>query len=218
MLRARMAVTAAIALMLGAFALATAEAQQPPAPPAPPAQSPPNASPPAQTPPAETPPATAQPGQPGDAFGEELQVAAKTIIFFKGTATWDSAFETLVDSFKSVRSFLEKEQIKPAGPMMTIYMSTDDTGFEYRAAVPIAEPMANPPKGDIEMGQSPSGKMLKFVHRGSYDAMDTTYEAITNFLDTKQLEALETFIEEYETDPLTTAEDQLVINVLVPIK
>jgi effector-binding domain-containing protein len=60
--------------------------------------------------------------------------------------------------------------------------------------------------------------MLKFVHRGSYDSMDTTYEAITNFLDTKQLEALETFIEEYETDPLTTAEDQLIINVLVPIK
>jgi effector-binding domain-containing protein len=68
------------------------------------------------------------------------------------------------------------------------------------------------------MGQSPSGKMLKFVHRGSYDAMDTTYEAITNYLDTKQLEAQDTFIEEYLTDPLTTAEDELVINVLVPIK
>ncbi|MCC7348374.1 MAG: GyrI-like domain-containing protein, partial [Variibacter sp.] len=93
-----------------------------------------------------------------------------------------------------------------------------DTGFEFRAAVPIADAPASPPRGDIELGDSPGGKMLKFVHRGSYDAMDSTYEAITNYLDAKQLEARETFIEEYATDPLTTPEDQLVINVLVPIK
>jgi effector-binding domain-containing protein len=156
--------------------------------------------------------------QPADAFGEEIQVTPKTIIFFKGTANWDSAYDTLIDSFKSVQGFLDKENIKAAGPPMTIYISTDDTGFEFRAAIPIAEPLASPPRGDIEMGESPSGKMLKFVHRGSYDAMDTTYEAITNYLDTKQLEAQDTFIEEYVTDPLKTSEDQLVINVLVPIK
>jgi effector-binding domain-containing protein len=48
--------------------------------------------------------------------------------------------------------------------------------------------------------------------------MDTTYEAITNHLDEKQLEAQDTFIEEYVTDPLTTSEDKLIINVFVPIK
>jgi len=73
-------------------------------------------------------------------------------------------------------------------------------------------------KGDIAVGKSPGGKVLKFVHRGSYDAMDTTYEAITNYLDTKSLEAQELFVEEYVTDPVTTPEDRLVINVFVPVK
>ena len=41
--------------------------------------------------------------------------------------------------------------------------------------------------------------------------MDTTYEAITNYLDEKQLEAKDLFIEEYVTDPLTTPEDKLVV-------
>lgn len=175
------------------------------------------AAPPANPPASPVKPAEPQPA-PDDPFGEETQVAAKTIISLKGTSNWDAAYETLLDSFKTIHGFLEKEGLKPAGPAMTIYLSTDDTGFEFRAAVPIAEPMANPPKGDIEMGQSPSGRMLKFVHRGSYDAMDSTYEAITNFLDTKQLEAQDTFIEEYVTDPLKTPEDELVINVLVPVK
>ena len=66
--------------------------------------------------------------------------------------------------------------------------------------------------------KSPEGKALKFVHRGSYDNMDNTYEAITNHLDDKRLEAKDLFIEEYVTDPLKTAEDKLVINVFVPLK
>jgi len=48
--------------------------------------------------------------------------------------------------------------------------------------------------------------------------MDSTYEAITNFLDEKRLEARDLFVEFYVTDPLTTPEDSLVIEVYVPIK
>jgi effector-binding domain-containing protein len=48
--------------------------------------------------------------------------------------------------------------------------------------------------------------------------MDTTYEAITNYLDEKQLDAKDMFIEEYETDPVTTPEDKLVIDVYVPLR
>ena len=70
----------------------------------------------------------------------------------------------------------------------------------------------------VVVDNSPDGTALKFVHRGSYDNMDNTYEAITNHLDDKKLEAKDTFIEEYLTDPLKTAEDKLVINVFVPLK
>jgi effector-binding domain-containing protein len=59
---------------------------------------------------------------------------------------------------------------------------------------------------------------LKFVHRGSYDGLDNTYEAITNFLDDKRLEAKDMFIEQYVTDPLTTNEENLAVNVFVMIK
>src|ERR1700687_1318956 len=171
--------------------------------------------------PAQTPPPTLgspAPLQPGDAFGEEVTLPERTIVYLKGQSKWDAAFETLVDAFKSLGEYLDKQGIKPAGAAMTIYTETDDAGFAFNAAVPIAAAPENPPKGDIAIGQTPSGKALKFVHRGSYDAMDSTYEAITNYLDDKHLEAKELFIEEYATDPTTTAPDKLVINVYVPVK
>ena len=112
---------------------------------------------------------------------------------------------------------LEKQGIKRAGPVLIVYTSTDDTGFTYQAEIPVDQEPKNLAKG-MSIGTSPEGRTLKFVHRGSYDNMDNTYEAITNHLDEKKLEAKDTFIEEYVTDPLTTAEDRLVINVFVPLK
>jgi len=135
----------------------------------------------------------------------------------KGTASWDSAFDALMESFKALSAVLDKENIKPSGNPMIVYTSTDDNGFAYLAQIPIDQDPKNLPK-DISIGKSPEGKALKFVHRGSYDSMDNTYEAITNHLDEKKLEAKDTFIEEYLTDPLKTNEDKLVINVYVPLK
>jgi effector-binding domain-containing protein len=48
--------------------------------------------------------------------------------------------------------------------------------------------------------------------------LDNTYEAITNYLDERKLEAKDMFIEQYVTDPLTTDADHLVVNVFVLIK
>ena len=155
--------------------------------------------------------------QTADPFGEETTLTAKTVLTFRGTATWDTAFDTLIDSFKSLTGVLDKQGIKAAGNMMIVYTSTDDSGFSFLAEVPVDQDLKDLPK-EMSMGKSPEGKALKFVHRGSYDNMDNTYEAITNHLDDKKLEAKDTFIEEYITDPLTTAEDKLVINVYVPLK
>jgi effector-binding domain-containing protein len=158
--------------------------------------------------------------QSADPFGEEVTLPPKTVVYFKGSGSWDTAFATIIDGFKSVNGFLSKAGIKPApdGKPMTIYTSTDDNGFQFEAAIPVAEAPKDPPKGDIAVGTTPTGKAYKFLHRGSYDSMDTTYEAITNFLDEKGVDAKELFVEQYDTDPIATPEDKLVVEIFVPVK
>ena len=157
------------------------------------------------------------PVQAADPFGEQITLSQKTVIATKGTANWDTAFETLLASLKTLSAAIEKDGGKAAGNSMIVYTSTDDTGFSYLAEIPVEQEPKNLPK-TISVAKSPEGKALKFVHRGSYENMDNTYEAITNHLDDKKLEAKDTFIEEYITDPLKTEEDKLVINVYVPLK
>lgn len=216
-----MALRLAVGVLVALIGLVPAAAQTPPA------ESPPAQTPPAQTPPAEPPPpppaAAPAPRVPApaastDPFGQEVNLTSRNMVAMTGNSTWDAAYDTLVDALKSVQAYMQKEGLVAVGPAITIYTSPDDTGFQYQAGIPVAEAPKNAPQGDLSVVQTPAGKALKFVHRGSYDAMDNTYEAITNHLDEKRLEAKDLFIEEYVTDPVTTAEDKLVVNVFVPLK
>jgi len=56
------------------------------------------------------------------------------------------------------------------------------------------------------------------VHRGTYDELNQTYEAITNYLDEKGLDAQDVLIEEYLPELGTTPDSKLVVNVFVPLK
>ena len=196
-------------------------AQTPAPAPAAPAQTPAAPPPSANKPdaaPASPKPASAEASDP---FGEDTTLTSKPIVYIKGTGNWDSAFETITGALKTLKAYVAKEGLKADGQSMTIFTSTDDTGFQYQAAIPVAEPPKTPPRGDIGVGKSPEGHALKFVHHGSYDGLDNTYEAITNYLDERRLEAKDLFIEQYVTDPtdsVATNPDHLVVNVLVLIK
>lgn len=149
----------------------------------------------------------------------EVTLSPRTIIYMKGNGSWDDALETLQDAFRSVYAYLDKQGIQRTGPPLTIYTEFDDTNFTFQAAVPIAEAPKDPPKGDIAVGQTPAGKALRFAYKGSFHQMeDTIYNSIPEYLDEKQLEPSGTFIEEYQTDPVTTPEDKFDISIFVLLK
>jgi hypothetical protein len=83
----------------------------------------------AQAPAVATPPAVT----PDDPFGEEVTLLEKTIVYVAGSAMWDSAFNTIVDGFKTVHGAMAKLGLKASGASMIIYTETDDTGFHFQA-------------------------------------------------------------------------------------
>ena len=52
----------------------------------------------------------------------------------------------------------------------------------------------------VSLAQTPGGKALRFEHRGPYDDIDSTYDAIAAYLDAKGLEAGNVYAEEFLTD------------------
>src|SRR4029079_5718791 len=87
--------------------------------------------------PAPAPPPPAASVQTADPFGEEFTLAPKKVVVIKGTANWDAAFDTLIESFKALTALLDKQGIKASGNSMIVYTSTDDNGFTYLAQIPV---------------------------------------------------------------------------------
>jgi len=203
---------AVMALVLAVLVLAVpaaAVAQTPP-----PAAQPATPPPPAKAPPSSAPPAV----EANDPFGEEVELQAETIVYVPGSGQWENAYKTLVDAFVKVKDGLNKLGIKPDGPPMTIYTDPTDTGFSYQAAIAVKTAPTLPADSELKVGKSPEGRALRFVHRGSYGDVEATYEAITDRLDEKHLEARDLIIEKYRKDLAPEQDDDLVIDIYVPLK
>ena len=63
-----------------------------------------------------------------------------------------------------------------------------------------------------------AGKTMKFEHRSAYDDIDSTYEAITAYLDEKGIEAKPMFIEQYLNDVTSADDTSLQVDIYVFVK
>ncbi|ACL55228.1 GyrI-like domain-containing protein [Methylobacterium nodulans] len=154
------------------------------------------------------------PGDPSDV--DEVTLPAKPVAIVSGNAKWDAAVPTLRDSFARIESDLAKAGIKAVGRPVAVFTRTDDDGFQYEAMIPIEQVPDPKPAGlpaELRFGSTPSGKALRFVHKGAYDEIDQTYETVTAYLDAKGIIVQDAFVEEYLTDLKSASDTGLEVNI-----
>ncbi|WP_128561555.1 GyrI-like domain-containing protein [Methylobacterium crusticola] len=160
------------------------------------------------------PPLVANPGDPSDV--DEVTLPAKPAAIVSGRGTWDNAVQNLKDAIGRIESELARAGIRAAGRPLAVFTRTDDDGFQYEAMVPVEAAPSPRPAGlpdDVRFGATPSGKALRFVHKGAYEGIDQTYETVTAYLDAKGIVVQDAFVEEYLSDLGATADDGLEVNI-----
>ena len=168
-----------------------------------------------------TPPVTGQPTlvpTPGDPVNvDEVTLPGKPAAVLSGQSTWDDGFQSLKNAFRKIEEELTRAAIAPAGRPLAVFVETEDLGFRYDAMIPI--PAAPPGRAaltpDVRFGRTPEGKVFRFVHKDSYEEIDSTYETIEAYLEAKGLSVKSTFIEEYVTDLSEAQDPNLEVNIFV---
>ncbi len=146
----------------------------------------------------------------------ESTLAPLPILILSGEATWDDAYDKLVAAFRTLDEESERLGLKRAGEQITVYLTSDDRGFEFEAQLPFSGVTTEKPGKNVRLGASHAGKVFVFPHTGSFADMDNTYELIANYLDEKNVEANDLYMERYRSDLVTSRPDALEIEVLVP--
>ena len=148
-----------------------------------------------------------------------IDVAPRPALTFDGQSTWDDAYTSLTNGFQRLKAEVERAGLKPVGRPVSVFLFTDDAGFRFRAMQPLAEAPANPTLGaEFAMGKTPSGRAAKFEHRGAYDEIDATYEAITAWLDDRNLLAEDFFVEEWVAEGSSAGDVDVAVDVYVFIQ
>jgi effector-binding domain-containing protein len=155
---------------------------------------------------------------PGDPVNvDEVVLPGKPAAVISGTSTWDEGFANLQNAFRRIESETAKAGLKAVGRPVAVFNQTDDMSFKYDAMVPIDRV----PDGrlvltpEIKFAKTPEGKALRFVHKGTYEEIDATYETITAYLDAKGVTVKDAFVEEYVNDAPDAADPNLEINIFV---
>ena len=148
---------------------------------------------------------------------DEVLLPEKPVLILSGASAWEEGLKNLRVAFGRIDAELTRLGISPAGRPIAVFTQTTDDNFRFDAMVPIAgAPNPAPTLGpDMRLGATPSGKAYRFVHKGSYDEIDTTYETITTYLDAKDIQAKDAFIEEYVNDIADSTDPALEINIFV---
>jgi effector-binding domain-containing protein len=205
----------------------SAPAAPAPAAPAPAAPSPAPAKPPgapSATNPAPAAPDASNPSGPAQSgegsTGENVNLPLRPFAYIEGKADRDEIYSAILNSLSSVKSDMDKANLAPAGRPLAVFVESDDTGFKYHAGYPLAAaPEGKSSLSDaVKIGQTPSGKAMRFEHQGAYGDIDATYDAITAYLDDKGIDAQDTFIEEYANDVKDPDDPTLQVNIYVLLK
>lgn len=168
--------------------------------------------------PAVPPPPTMH-GAPQTVFtGEGIVMSPVPVLSKSGSSSWDEGYDSIVGSLKAIQVEMDKLGLTQAGQVFVVYTQSDDAGFEYEAQIPFSGATTGKPGNNVRLAASFNGKALKFMHKGSFADMDDTYEQIANYLDARSVTALDFYIEQYHTDPRTTPPDQLLLDILVPVR
>jgi len=158
------------------------------------------------------------PGAPQHLAPQDVVVAPQPVLVLAGSATWDDAYDKLVESLKAANAELARLGLARAGDTFVAYTSSDDLGFEYEIQIPFSGTTTLKPEGGMKLGGSFAGRAIRFTHKGSFADMDQTYEQIANYLDEKNITSDDLYIEQYRTDLATTPPDALTIDILVPVQ
>ena len=150
---------------------------------------------------------------------DRLTLESRPALITHGKGEWEKAYDQIREAVAKLKAAAEKSKLSVVGYPLTIFIETDNSGFTYDIMLPIAG--ASPPPdlaGDIKLGETPTGKAIRFVHLASYDEIDGAYEQITAYLDAKDIIVKDAFIEEYLAFGDKSNSPETTINILVQPK
>ena len=152
---------------------------------------------------------------------ERLNVESQSIVFLTATSAPEATAiaEALGDAYFELLNFIDSYGLTAAGSPMSIGASLHGGELRFRPAIPVTGRGDDLPTvdGEIRIGISHGGPVLRASHRGSYRNLAATHDKVAAYLAVHRLRRSGESWEAYVSDPTRVREDELLTYVYYPI-
>ncbi len=150
---------------------------------------------------------------------EILQVEPQTILYIESVSSQaaDDIAEALADAYREISAFIVEHGLQVSAQPMAISRGWNDSGYSFDAAIPIAAAEVEL-SGNVRIGETPAGRVLRVIHRGGYNQMMPTYEKISAYMGVHGLQESGISWEQYISDPGNTRTDELITHIYFLLK
>ena len=151
---------------------------------------------------------------------QTVELTARPALTLKGEAPLDDAQKGITEALGKLNAAAAKAGVKPSGKPIAVFSETSEKAIHFEVMLPLEKAPEGKGKldGGVDIGATPAGKALKFEHRGPYEDIESTYEAITAFLDEKGLDTKDRFIEEYISDLADSEDEEGEVDIYIFVK
>ena len=120
-------------------------------------------------------------------------------------------------AYGKISGFINLRGLEQAAPPLAIYQPPEDGRVRFEAAIPVDRTDVAP-AGDVRLGQTFRGLAVKAVYQGPYAGLIAANDQITAFLAASGYDKAGPSMEQYISDPASTAETELVTHIYYPVR
>lgn len=153
---------------------------------------------------------------------EHLVVEALDIAYLPTTSIPEPSAmsEAMGDAYFEILNFIDEHGLSEAGAPLSITRSYSGSKLVFDAAIPIRglAPDAPIEGGEVKIGSTYGGPVIRVKHVGSYRDLGDTHLKIASYLAASGTERNGAAWESYVSDPTKVAEGELVTYIFYPVE
>ena len=130
----------------------------------------------------------------------------------------DKMVEAMDAAYTKLMGYIAEQGKQMAGAPYCCYTNCSETfsQFDMEFGIPVSEAVAA--TGEIFMSQTYEGKAVIGMHKGSYKTLETAYTALMDYVKENSLELTGAYYDYYISNPADTPENELLTQIVFPIK
>ena len=119
------------------------------------------------------------------------------------------------ESYHKIADYLNELGEQPSDVPFTAYYNIDMQDLDVEMGFPVSRVL--PGKGDIKASEIEQGKIVSYMYKGPYSAMEPVYNEIFKWMSEKGYQPKGVYYEYYYNAPDEVPESELQTRIVIPI-